>query len=134
VGGSDATERSERFVAEVDMLLICVSAEKLRDRLNDDDVFEADSPLWPLFTESPPEWRRGLARECLLACVPGSKSGKAGISASGVSSWSTKNFAASINPPNKGHVSFVSEPSAWMRLYLCARQSVRAGVASMACM
>ena len=33
VGGSDATERSERFVAEVDMLLICVSAEKLRDRL-----------------------------------------------------------------------------------------------------
>ena len=33
VGGSDATERSERFVADVDMLRICVSAEKLRDRL-----------------------------------------------------------------------------------------------------
>ena len=67
VGGSDATERSERFVAEVDMLLICVSAEKLRDRLNDDDVLEADNPLWPLLTESPPEWRRGFALECLRA-------------------------------------------------------------------
>ena len=85
VGGSDATERSERFVADVDMLRICVSAEKLRDRRNDDDVLDADSPLWPLFTESPPEWRRGLARECLLAWVPGSKSGSAGISESGVS-------------------------------------------------
>ena len=74
VGGSDATERSERFVADlcahrpvsrrvdgveasrdtaadVDMLRICVSAEKLRDLLNDDDVLEADSPLWPLFTD-----------------------------------------------------------------------------------
>ena len=31
------------------MLRICVSAEKLRDRLNDDDVFDEDNPLWPLF-------------------------------------------------------------------------------------
>ena len=44
VGGSDATERSERFVADVDMLRICVSAEKLRDLLNDDDVLEDDKP------------------------------------------------------------------------------------------
>ena len=53
--------------ADVDMLRICVSAEKLRDRLNDDDVLEADNPLWPLLTESPPLCLRGLARECLLA-------------------------------------------------------------------
>ena len=45
VGGREDTERSERFVADVDMLRICVSAEKLRDRRNDDDVLEADSPL-----------------------------------------------------------------------------------------
>ena len=53
--------------ADVDMLRICVSAEKLRDRRNDDDVLEADNPLWPLLTESPPLCLRGLARECLLA-------------------------------------------------------------------
>ena len=67
MGGSDATERSERFVADlcahrpvsrrvdsveasahtaadVDMLRICVSAEKLRDLLNEDDVFGAPRP------------------------------------------------------------------------------------------
>ena len=71
--------------ADVDMLRICVSAEKLRDRLNDDDVLDVERQLWPLLTESPPEWRRGFALECLLAWVPGSKSGKAGISESGVS-------------------------------------------------
>ena len=71
--------------ADVDMLRICVSAEKLRDRRNDDDVLEEDNPLWPLLTESPPEWRRGFALECRRACVPGSKSGSAGISESGVS-------------------------------------------------
>ena len=67
VGGKDATERSDLAEADVERLRICVSAEKLRDLLNDDDVLDEDSPLWPLFTESPPEWRRGLARECLLA-------------------------------------------------------------------
>ena len=71
--------------ADVDMLRICVSAEKLRDLLNDDDVLEADNPLWPLLTESPPLGLRGFALECLRAWVPGSKSGKAGISESGVS-------------------------------------------------
>ena len=34
--------------ADVDMLRICVSAEKLRDRLNDDDVLDVERPLWPL--------------------------------------------------------------------------------------
>ena len=71
--------------ADVDMLRICVSAEKDLERRNEDDVLDADKPLWPLLTESPPEWRRGFALECLLAWVPGSKSGKAGISESGVS-------------------------------------------------
>ena len=51
---------------DVDMLRICVSAEKLRDLLNDDDVLDV-AKLWPLLTESPPECLRGFALECLLA-------------------------------------------------------------------
>ncbi len=61
VGGSDATERSERFVADVDMLRICVSAEKLRDLLKDDDVLEADNPLWPLLHRRERRQRRESA-------------------------------------------------------------------------
>ena len=36
VGGKEDTERSDLLVADVERLRICVSAEKLRDLLNDD--------------------------------------------------------------------------------------------------